>query len=64
MHRNFHKYILKLTPSLEVVIRILENEGPKIPLTGSKDGKIYIIETNSVEIIRTEERELILYNRK
>lgn len=56
--------ISKLTPSLEAVIKILENEGQAIPLTGSKEGKTYIIEPNSVEIIRTEGRELILYNRK
>lgn len=56
--------ILKLTPSLEAVIKILENEGQSISLTGSKEGKIFIIEPNSVEIIRTEGRELILYNRK
>lgn len=56
--------ISKLTPNLEAVIKILENEGQSIPLTGSKEGKIFIIEPNNVEIIRTEGRELILYNRQ
>ena len=56
--------ISKLTPSLEAVIKILENEGQQVPLTGLKDGKIFVIDPNSVEIIRTEGRELILYNRK
>lgn len=56
--------IPKLTPGLEAVIKILENEGQDLYLTGTKDKKLFIIEPNSVEIIRTEGRELILYNRK
>lgn len=57
-------HISKLTPGLEAVIKILESEGQTLHLTGTKDKKLFVIEPNSVEIIRTEGRDLILYNRK
>lgn len=56
--------IPKLTPSLETIVKILENEGQKTSLTGTKDGKIYLLDPQTVEIIRAEGRDLILYNRE
>lgn len=59
-----HLHVAKLTPEIDTIIKILENENQKVTLTGTKDGKIYIIEPNNVEVIHVEGREVVLYNRE
>lgn len=58
-----HLHVPKLTSSLETIIKILENEGQKVTLTGTNEGKIYIVDPNNVELIHVEGREVVLYNR-
>lgn len=56
--------ISKLTPNLEKIITDLQNEGQEFILTGSSQGKTYLIDFPTIEIIRSEGKELILYNKK
>lgn len=55
--------ISKLTPAVQSAIEILENEGAKNIITARANGKLYIIDQKNVEVIRTEGREVVLYNR-
>lgn len=57
-------HIARLTPSLEAALKILEKEGDSHILTAQAEGKIFVIEPDSIEIIRTEGRELALYDRQ
>lgn len=57
-------HIAKLTPSLQQAIALLENEGMKNIITAQSDGKVFIIDPETIEIIRTEGRELVLYNKR
>lgn len=57
-------HISQLTPSLHAAIEILEKEDENGILTGQADGKIFVIDPETIEVIRTEGRELVLYDMK
>jgi len=55
----------KLTPELMLLVEVLEDGSDKSSLLmAKKDSKIFVIEPEQVEIIRTEGGELKLYNRE
>ena len=56
--------VAKLTPSLQAAITILEKECEEMIFTAQNNGKIYIIDPVKIELIRTEGRELALYDLK
>lgn len=56
--------VAKLTSSLQTAIMILEKECEEIIFTAQSKGKIYLIDPLKIEIIRTEGRELVLYDLK
>lgn len=53
----------KLSPGLQTAIEILENEGADNQIAAHAGGKIYLIHREQIEVIRTEGRELVLYNK-
>ncbi len=53
--------VSKLTPSIQAAISLLQQENEQI-LTGKANNKVHIIEPNSVIVIRTEGKELVLYS--
>lgn len=57
-------HIAGLTPSLQAAVALLENEGEETIFSAQRDGKTYILEPDTIEIIRTEGRELVLYDRQ
>lgn len=57
-------HIPKLTPSLQAVIDLLERENHQSVFTAQAEGKIFVIEPEKIEVIRTEGRELVLYDRQ
>lgn len=56
-------HVAKLTPALQMAIEILEKEKNRSILTARSEGKIFVIDPDTIEVIRTEGRELVLYNR-
>lgn len=56
-------HVPKLTPTLQAAIELLEHEGEQAVITAQAHGKVYIIDPEQIEVIRTEGRELVLYNR-
>lgn len=57
-------HIHKMTPAVSEAISILEKEGAAGPfLFAVRDGKTYFVEPGRLEIIRTEGRELVCYDR-
>ena len=56
--------VAKLTQSLQAAITILEKECEEMIFTAQNNGKIYIIDPVKIELIRTEGRELALYDLK
>ncbi|UPW84322.1 LytTR family DNA-binding domain-containing protein [Lysinibacillus sp. Ag94] len=52
----------KLTPTIQAAISLLQKEKEEQILTGLANNKTYIIDPNSIIVIRTEGRELALYN--
>lgn len=57
-------HIPKLTPALQTVIELLERENHQSVFTAQAEGKIFVIEPEKIEVIRTEGRELVLYDRQ
>lgn len=55
-------HIPKLTPAVQAALELLEKEEGDAPLTGQREGKIFVIDPRRAEIIRTEGRELALYD--
>ncbi|MEB2278392.1 LytTR family transcriptional regulator [Lysinibacillus xylanilyticus] len=55
-------YTAKLTPTIQAAISLLQKEKEEQILTGLANNKTYIIDPNSIIVIRTEGRELALYN--
>ncbi len=55
-------HLSKLTPSIQTAIEILEKEGSSTIISVQAEDKIFIIPPKSIEIIRTEGRELALYD--
>jgi len=53
--------VSKLTPTIQAAISLLQQENEQI-LTGKANNKVHIIEPNSVIVIRTEGKELVLYS--
>lgn len=56
-------HISKLTPSVQEAIKILEDEGIQRMVTAHVEGKVFVIEPEMIEVIRTEGRELVLYSK-
>ena len=56
-------HISKLTPAVREAIKILENEGIQRMITAQAEGKVFVIEPEMIEVIRTEGRELVLYSK-
>ena len=56
-------HISKLTPAVQEAIKILENEGIQRMITAQAEGKVFVIEPEMIEVIRTEGRELVLYSK-
>ena len=54
----------RLTPNLQAAISLLEKEGEENVFPAQRDGKTYLIEPDAIEIIRTEGRDLALYDRQ
>ena len=52
----------KITPALQAAIELLEREGERAWLMGQKAGKHFVLDPGQVEILRTEGRELALYD--
>lgn len=57
-------HIAKLTPSLQAAIEILERENSSHILTAMAEGRIYVIDQDMIDVIRTEGRELAMYDRQ
>lgn len=55
-------HIPKLTPALKAAVEILENEGASHIITAQAHGKVYVLDPEQIEVMRTEGRELVLYN--
>lgn len=55
--------ISKLTPAMQSAVEMLEREGIENIITAQAHGKVYIIDPEHIEVIRTEGRELALYNK-
>lgn len=58
-------HINKMTPVIGEAISLLENEeSGHVSLTAVRGGKTYFIEPESIELVRTEGREIICYDRQ
>lgn len=55
-------HIARLTQTIEAAIDLLERENAESILTGQSNGKIYMIDPEKIEVIRTEGRELVMYD--
>lgn len=60
-HASLH--ITKLTSAIQSVIELLEKENEQAVFTAVHEGKIFIIDPEMIEIIRTEGRSLVLYDK-
>ena len=47
-------HISKLTPSIQEAIKILEDEGIQNIITAQSAGKVFLIDPQTIEVIRTE----------
>lgn len=57
-------YIREMTPAIAEIIRLLESTASVTgALAAERDGKTYFIEQDSLELIRTEGREIACYDR-
>lgn len=53
----------RMTPSLAQAVALLENEGAAAAvIPGRRDGKIFFLRADDLELIRTEGREVVCYN--
>ena len=57
-------HIKKMTPLIAEIIKLLEKEDSvQGSLIANKDGKTYFLEPDSLELIRTEGREIVCYDK-
>lgn len=57
-------HIKKMTPSIAEIIKLLEKEDSvQDSFIGNKDGKTYFLKPDSLELIRTEGREIVCYDK-
>ena len=57
-------HINKMTPTIAEAISILEKEGREPPsLTAVKGGKTFFIDPEDLELVRTEGREIVCYDK-
>lgn len=57
-------HIEKMTPAIAQAISLLEKEGEKPPaLTATRNGKTYFLDPDSLELVRTEGREVACYDK-
>lgn len=54
--------VTKITPALQTAISILEKENEESVMAAQKQGKIYLLDQELVELVRTEGRELAVYD--
>lgn len=53
----------RMTPALAEAIALLENEDAVSPvLPGRQDGKIYFLQADDLDLVRTEGREVVCYD--
>lgn len=58
-------HINKMTPAIAEVISILEKEGTASPaLLAVSEGKTYLLEPEVLELVRTEGREIVCYDKQ
>lgn len=58
-------HINKMTPAIAEVISILEKEGTASPtLLAVSEGKTYLLEPEALELVRTEGREIVCYDKQ
>ncbi len=58
-------HIKKMTPSVTEAISILEHEDANaLALTAAREGKTYFLEPEELELVRTEGREIVCYDRQ
>ncbi len=55
-------HVSKLSPAVQAAISLLQSAGEEQILTAQSDNKTYILEPASIILIRTEGRELVLYD--
>lgn len=57
-------HMRQMSPVIAEAVSLLEREDTdSLPLTAVKDGNIYFLEPGSLELIRTEGREVICYDK-
>lgn len=57
-------HIKKMTPSITEAISILEHEdADTLALTATNEGKTYFMEPEELELVRTEGREIVCYDK-
>lgn len=57
-------YINKMTPAIMEIISLLEKENTSSnKMIAIKDEKTYFLEQDAIEIIRTEEKEIVCYDK-
>lgn len=56
-------YTPRLSPCIQAAIELLEQEYGEDIFTAQREDKIFVVEPNSIEIIRTEGKELVLYDK-
>ena len=53
----------RMTPALAQAIALLENEGAREKVVaGRRDGKVFFLRLDSLELVRTEGREVVAYD--
>lgn len=53
----------RMTPALAQAIALLENEGaPEQAVTGRRDGKIFFLRPEDLDLVRTEGRDVVGYD--
>lgn len=57
-------HITKLTSTIQAAVAILEKENEERVLAAQSEGKLFPLDPDAAEVIRTEGRELILYDRQ
>lgn len=57
-------YVSRLTPTLQTAVSILEKENEESCFGAQEDGKTYMLEPEMIDLVRTEGRELAVYDRQ
>lgn len=57
-------HVAKLTPGLQTAVSILEKENEESAIAAQDQGKTYMLEPEMIDLVRTEGRELVVYDRQ